>query len=173
MWLPGTDHAGIATQNVVEREIAKKGLKRQDLGREAFNTRVWEWKAQYGETIINQLKKLGCSCDWERERFTFDEPYTRAVKTVFKKLYDDGLIYRGSYIINWCPRCRTALSDIEVEYEDKPGKLWHIRYYVADWDDIRDPVETEDYVVVATTRPETMLGEPRSPLTLRTKDTRI
>ena len=110
MWLPGTDHAGIATQNVVEREIAKEGKTRQELGREEFVKRVWAWKATYGEKIINQLKKLGCSCDWERERFTMDESYSRAVREVFKRLYDDGLIYRGSYIINWCPRCLTALS---------------------------------------------------------------
>lgn len=150
LWLPGTDHAGIATQNVVERELAKEGLTRQDVGREAFVERVWEWKAQYGETIINQLKRLGCSCDWDRERFTMDEEYSRAVRTVFKKLYDEGLIYRGSYIINWCPRCRTALSDIEVEHEDVQGKLWYIRYPFKDG---------SGFVTVATTRPETMLGD--------------
>lgn len=164
MWLPGTDHAGIATQNVVERELAKEGLKRQDLGRDGFNDRVWEWKEQYGETIINQLKVLGCSCDWDRERFTFDEPYTHAVKTVFKTLYDQGLIYRGSYIINWCPRCRTALSDIEVEHEDKPGHLWHIKYPVKD---------SDLFVIVATTRPETMLGDTAvavNPIDKRYKD---
>ncbi len=150
LWLPGTDHAGIATQNVVERELAKEGKTRQDIGREAFVERVWEWKARYGETIINQLKVLGCSCDWDRERFTMDEEYSRAVRVVFKKLYDDGLIYRGSYIINWCPRCRTALSDIEVEHEDKQGKLWYIKYPFKDG---------SGWLTVATTRPETMLGD--------------
>jgi valyl-tRNA synthetase len=150
LWLPGTDHAGIATQNVVERELAKEGLTRQDIGREAFVERVWEWKQQYGETIISQLKRLGCSCDWDRERFTMDEDYSRAVRVVFKKLYDDGLIYRGSYIINWCPRCRTALSDIEVEHEDVQGKLWYIRYPFKDG---------SGFLTVATTRPETMLGD--------------
>ncbi len=159
MWLPGTDHAGIATQNVVERELAKEGKTRQDLGREAFNDRVWEWKAKYGETIINQLKLIGCSCDWDRERFTFDEPYSHAVRVVFKTLYDEGLIYRGSYIINWCPRCRTALSDIEVEHEDKPGKLWYIKYPLkAESGEPRAESQTE-FVTVATTRPETMLGD--------------
>jgi len=150
LWLPGTDHAGIATQNVVERELAKEGKTRQDIGRDAFVERVWEWKAQYGETIINQLKVLGCSCDWDRERFTMDEEYSRAVRVVFKKLYDEGLIYRGSYIINWCPRCRTALSDIEVEHEEKQGKLWYIKYPFKDG---------SGFLTVATTRPETMLGD--------------
>jgi len=164
LWLPGTDHAGIATQNVVERELAKEGLTRQDVGREGFIERVWEWKAQYGETIINQLKVLGCSCDWDRERFTFDEPYTRAVRAVFKKLYDEGLIYRGSYIINWCPRCRTALSDIEVEHEDKPGKLWYIRYPLKEHEEYKENKDDsagdkKKFVTVATTRPETMLGD--------------
>lgn len=161
LWLPGTDHAGIATQNVVERELAKEGLTRQDIGREAFVERVWEWKAQYGETIINQLKRLGCSCDWDRERFTMDEGYSRAVRVVFKKLYDDGLIYRGSYIINWCPRCRTALSDIEVEHEDVQGKLWYIKYPIKKGigEKGKKGRGEEDYIVVATTRPETMLGD--------------
>lgn len=155
LWLPGTDHAGIATQNVVEQQLAKEGLKRQDLGREKFVERVWEWKEKYGNTIIEQLKKLGCSCDWERERFTLDEEYSHAVRTVFVHLYNDGLIYRGEYIINWCPQHQTALSDIEVEYEETKGKLWYIKYplkgLAADKDD--------SYVVVATTRPETMLGD--------------
>lgn len=150
MWLPGTDHAGIATQNVVEREIAKEGKTRQELGREEFVKRVWAWKATYGEKIINQLKELGCSCDWERERFTMDEGYSRAVREVFKRLYDDRLIYRGSYIINWCPRCLTALSDIEVEHEDRQGALWYIKYPFKGGDGA---------VTVATTRPETMLGD--------------
>ncbi len=161
MWLPGTDHAGIATQNVVERELAKEGKTRQDLGREAFNDRVWEWKAKYGETIINQLKLIGCSCDWDRERFTFDEPYSHAVRVVFKTLYDEGLIYRGNYIINWCPRCRTALSDIEVEHEDKPGKLWYIKYFLKESAEAQKAEAQKEpkYITVATTRPETMLGD--------------
>ncbi|MHB0976576.1 MAG: valine--tRNA ligase [Candidatus Aquicultorales bacterium] len=150
LWLPGTDHAGIATQNVVEREIAKEGLTRHDLGRERFIERTWEWKEQYGSRIIMQLKRLGASCDWSRERFTLDEPYTKAVREVFVRLHEEGLIYRGDYIVNWCPRCRTALSDIEVEYKETEGNLWYIRYPIKD---------SAEYVVVATTRPETMLGD--------------
>lgn len=150
LWLPGTDHAGIATQNVVEREIAKEGLTRHDLGRARFIERTWSWKEQYGSRIIMQLKRLGASCDWDRERFTLDEPYTRAVREVFVKLYEEGLIYRGDYIVNWCPRCRTALSDIEVEYKESEGKLWYIKYPVKD---------SAEFVMVATTRPETMLGD--------------
>jgi len=115
LWMPGTDHAGIATQNVVERAIAKQGLKRHDLGREKFIERVWQWKEEYGSTIIRQLKKIGASCDWQRERFTMDEPYSRSVSEVFARLYEKGLIYRGEYIINWCPRCTTALSDEEAD----------------------------------------------------------
>ncbi len=151
-WVPGTDHAGIATQNVVERALKKEGKRRDDLGREAFVERVWKWRAEYGATIINQLKKLGASCDWERERFTMDEGLSNAVAEVFIRLYEKKLIYRGNYIINWCPRCRTALSDEESEHEDLGGKLYYIRY----------PVEggkKKDYVVVATTRPETLLGD--------------
>ncbi len=161
LWLPGTDHAGIATQNVVEQQLAKEGLKRQDLGREKFVERVWEWKEQYGNTIIEQLKRLGCSCDWERERFTFDEEYSEAVRTVFVSLYNDGLIYRGKYIINWCPQHQTALSDIEVEYEETKGKLWYVKYFLKDVEEIEEvkDVKEEGYVVVATTRPETMLGD--------------
>ena len=150
LWMPGTDHAGIATQNVVERQIEKEGTDRHEMGREKFVERVWEWKEQYGGTIINQLKALGCSCDWERERFTMDAGCSLAVRTVFKELYDEGLIYRGKYIINWCVRCHTALSDIEVEHEDKTGHLWYVRYPFADG---------SGEVVVATTRPETMLGD--------------
>ncbi len=150
LWLPGTDHAGIATQNVVEQQLAKEGLRRQDVGREKFVERVWEWKEKHGDRIIEQLKKLGCSCDWERERFTLDEEYSHAVRTVFVSLYNDGLIYRGEYIINWCPQHQTALSDIEVEYEETKGKLWYIKYPLKG---------EEDMVVVATTRPETMLGD--------------
>ena len=150
LWMPGTDHAGIATQNVVERQLEREGTDRHALGREKFVERVWEWKEQYGGTIIRQLKRLGCSCDWERERFTMDDGCSLAVRTVFKELYDQGLIYRGTYIINWCPRCHTALSDIEVEHEEKAGHLWHIRYPLEDG---------SGNVVVATTRPETMLGD--------------
>ncbi|MSN26857.1 MAG: valine--tRNA ligase [Geobacter sp.] len=151
LWMPGTDHAGIATQNVVERQLAADGKDRHDLGREEFIERVWKWKAESGGQIIGQLKRLGASCDWERERFTMDEGLSKAVRTVFVKLYEDGLIYRDNRLINWCPRCHTALSDIEVEHEDKKGHLWHIRYPVAG--------EPGQYVVVATTRPETMLGD--------------
>ena len=151
LWMPGTDHAGIATQNVVERQLAAEGKDRHELGREAFIERVWKWKAESGGQIIGQLKRLGASCDWERERFTMDEGLSKAVRTVFVKLYQDGLIYRDNRLINWCPRCHTALSDIEVEHEEKKGHLWHIRYPVAG--------EPGIYVVVATTRPETMLGD--------------
>ena len=150
LWQPGTDHAGIATQNVVEKNLASKGENRHDIGREKFIEIVWEWKKQYGGYIVNQLKRLGCACDWSRERFTMDEGLSRAVKEVFVSLYKDGLIYRGDYIINWCPRCMTAIADIEVEYEAKNGFLYHIRY----------PLESEDnYIVIATTRPETLLGD--------------
>ena len=150
LWMPGMDHAGIATQNVVEQELAKEGLTRHDLGRERFIERVWEWKAKYGGVIIHQLKRLGCSCDWSRERFTMDEGLSKAVREVFVRLYNDGLIYQGDYIVNWCPRCRTAISDLEVEYHQEAGHLWSIRYPFA---------EGEGGVVVATTRPETMLGD--------------
>ncbi|KAB2890944.1 MAG: valine--tRNA ligase [Desulfobulbaceae bacterium] len=150
LWLPGTDHAGIATQNVVERQLATEGRTRHDLGREAFIDKVWEWREEKGGTIINQLKKLGSSCDWGRERFTMDEGLSKAVREVFVRLYKEGLIYKGDYIVNWCPRCHTALADDEVEHEDRKGKLYHIRYPYADG---------SGYVVVATTRPETMLGD--------------
>jgi valyl-tRNA synthetase len=150
LWLPGTDHAGIATQNVVEKVLSEKGFTRWDLGREKFLKRVWEWKEKYGSTIINQLKKLGCSCDWERERFTMDDGYQRAVKKVFVQLYYEGLIYKGNYVINWCPRCETALSDLEVERRELKGKLWYIRYLLK---------EESGFISVATTRPETMLGD--------------
>ena len=150
LWMPGTDHAGIATQNVVERQLGAEGKNRHDLGREAFIARVWKWKVESGGQIIGQLKRLGCSCDWERERFTMDEGLSLAVREVFVTLFEEGLIYRDNRLINWCPRCHTALSDIEVEHEDKAGHLWHLRY----------PVEGSDrYLVVATTRPETMLGD--------------
>ncbi|MBM3249544.1 MAG: valine--tRNA ligase [Candidatus Omnitrophica bacterium] len=151
LWMPGTDHAGIATQNVVEKALAKEGLKRQDLGREKFIRRVWQWKEQYGSTIIRQLKKLGASCDWQRERFTMDEGYSCAVIEVFVRLYEKGLIYRGSYIINWCPRCQTALSDEEAPHHELQGNLYYLRYPFKD--------NPDEYIVVATTRPETMLGD--------------
>ena len=152
VWVPGTDHAGIATQNVVERELKKEGKKRDDLGRDAFVARVWKWREKYGATIINQLKKLGASCDWQRERFTMDEGLSNAVSEVFIRLYEKKLIYRGKYIINWCPRCRTALSDEESEHEDLGGKLYHIRYPIKG-------SAKKEHIVVATTRPETLLGD--------------
>jgi valyl-tRNA synthetase len=151
LWLPGTDHAGIATQNVVEKQLMAEGLSRESLGRERFIERVWQWKAASGDTIIRQQKRLGESCDWDRLRFTMDEGLSKAVLEVFVRLYEDGLIYRGERLINWCPRCLTALSDIEVEHEDVKGKLYHIRYPLLD-----DPHHT---LIVATTRPETMLGD--------------
>jgi valyl-tRNA synthetase len=150
LWMPGTDHAGIATQNVVEKQLVKEGLDRHTLGREKFIERVWKWKAESGGTIINQLKKLGASCDWSRERFTMDEGLSEAVKEVFVRLYEEGLIYRSNYIINWCPRCRTALSDLEVEHEELAGKLYYLKYPLK---------EGGQYLVVATTRPETMMGD--------------
>ncbi len=157
LWMPGTDHAGIATQNVVEKAIAKEGLKRQDLGREKFIERVWQWKEQYGFTIIHQLKKLGASCDWLRQRFTMDEEYSKAVIEVFVRLYERGLIYRGSYIINWCPRCQTALSDEEAQHRELQGNLYYLRYPIKEGLSPKGTVPP--YIVVATTRPETMLGD--------------
>ncbi len=150
LWMPGTDHAGIATQNVVEKQLLEEGLDRHTLGREKLIERVWKWKEQSGGTIINQLKKLGASCDWSRERFTMDEGLSDAVKEVFVRLYQEGLIYRSHYIINWCPRCQTALSDLEVEHQEVTGKLYHLKYPFK---------ESDRFVVVATTRPETMLGD--------------
>ena len=150
LWQPGTDHAGIATQMVVERQLGAEGISRHDLGRDKFIEKVWEWKEQYGDRIITQLKSLGASCDWERERFTMDEGCSKAVREVFVSLYEKGLIYQGYRITNWCPRCNTALSDIEVEHEDKPGNLYHLRYQVEN---------SDEYIIVATTRPETMLGD--------------
>ncbi|OQY23643.1 MAG: valine--tRNA ligase [Desulfobacteraceae bacterium 4572_35.2] len=150
LWMPGTDHAGIATQNVVEKQLASEGKDRHEIGRDAFVERVWQWREESGGQIINQLKRLGASCDWQRERFTMDDGLSSAVREVFVKLYEDGLIYRANRLINWCPRCHTALSDLEVEHDDKKGNLWHLRY----------PVKGSDQVlVVATTRPETMLGD--------------
>ena len=151
LWLPGTDHAGIATQIKVEENLRKEeGLSRYDLGREKFLERVWEWKEKYGNRIVEQQKKMGASCDWDRSRFTMDEGCSKAVRETFCSLYEKGLIYKGSRIINWCPHCLTALSDAEVEYVDKPGHLWHIRYPMTDG---------SGYLVVATTRPETMMGD--------------
>ncbi|MBN1521536.1 MAG: valine--tRNA ligase [Candidatus Aureabacteria bacterium] len=150
VWMPGTDHAGIATQNVVERKLKGEGKTKEGLGREAFIKEVWTWKEHHGNTIINQLKQMGCSCDWERERFTMDEGLSRAVAEVFVRLYHKGLIYRGNYIINWCPRCLTALSDEEAEHKETKGKLWYIKYPLKD---------RSGYITVATTRPETMLGD--------------
>jgi len=150
LWMPGTDHAGIATQNVVEKKLAAEGLDRHQVGREKFIKAVWEWRKEYGSAIINQLKRLGASCDWQRERFTMDEGLSLAVRKVFVQLYEEGLIYRGDYIINWCHRCHTALSDLEVEHEDIEGHLYHFRY----------PYEKGDgSIIIATTRPETMLGD--------------
>lgn len=150
LWVPGTDHAGIATQNVVERMLAQEGLDRHQLGREKFVAKVWEWRKKFGGIIINQLKRLGAACDWSRERFTFDEGLSIAVKEVFVRLYHEGLIYRGDYIINWCPRCLTALSDLEVEHDAHDGNLYYIRYPL---------VKSPRAIIVATTRPETMLGD--------------
>ncbi|MFH1878646.1 MAG: valine--tRNA ligase [Candidatus Omnitrophota bacterium] len=157
LWMPGTDHAGIATQNVVERKLSKEGVRRHDLGREKFLEKVWEWKEASGNTIIHQLKRLGCSCDWGRVRFTMDEGLSKAVKEVFVRLYRDGLLYKGDYIINWCPRCTTALSDEEAEHRDVDGMLYYIKYPVKG--SAKAETLYEDYVIVATTRPETMLGD--------------
>ncbi|MCD8144967.1 MAG: valine--tRNA ligase [Oscillospiraceae bacterium] len=151
LWVPGVDHAGIATQIKVEEELRKEGLTRYDLGREKFLERVWDWKKTYGDRIVNQQKSLGVSCDWDRARFTMDEGCSKAVREVFVSLYEKGLIYKGSRIINWCPHCITALSDAEVEYQDKPGHLWNLRYPIVG--------EEGRYLVVATTRPETMMGD--------------
>jgi valyl-tRNA synthetase len=150
LWLPGTDHAGIATQMMVERQLTSEGKKRRDLGREKFIERVWEWKQLYGNAILDQMKRLGASVDWEREYFTMDENLNRAVREVFVRLYEEGLIYRGKYIVNWCPRCETAISDLEVKHEEVAGKLYEIRYPV---------VGSSEFITVATTRPETMLGD--------------
>jgi valyl-tRNA synthetase len=150
LWLPGTDHAGIATQMMVERDLAKEGKKRRDLGREKFIERVWEWKKLYGGAILDQMKRLGASVDWDREYFTMDENLSHAVREVFVRLYEEGLIYRGKYIVNWCPRCETAISDLEVKHEEVAGKLWEIRYPV---------IGTNESITVATTRPETVLGD--------------
>lgn len=162
LWIYGTDHAGIATQNAVEKSLAKSGISRRDLGRERFIEKVWEWRERHGNTIKLQLQRLGCSCDWERERFTMDEGLTRAVQEVFLRLYEKGYIYRGNYIVNWCPRCQTALSDEEVTRLEQEGRLYYIKYPIKD---------TDDFVIVATTRPETMLGDVA--VALNPKDKRL
>ena len=151
LWLPGTDRAAIATEAKVVARLKEEGISKEDLGREEFLNRAWEWKKEYGGIIINQIKKLGCSCDWDRERFTMDEGLSNAVKHVFVELYNKGLIYKGKKMINWCPYCKTSISDAEVEYEEEPTHLWHIKYKVKG--------EENRYVIVATTRPETMLGD--------------
>ena len=150
LWVPGTDHAGIATQNRVEKELNAQGIDRREMGRDKFLERVWDWREEYGGIILHQLRQMGCSCDWSRTRFTLDKGLSRAVHTVFKRLYDEGLIYRGSYMVNWCPKDQTALSDDEVEYKEVNGHLWHIRYPLEDG---------SGHITVATTRPETMLGD--------------
>jgi len=150
LWLPGTDHAGIATQAKVEESLAKEGISKYDLGREKFLEKVWQWKETYHDRITKQLRMMGSSCDWDKERFTLDEGCSDAVQDVFIRLYKEGLIYRGSYIINWCPKCQTTISDIEVEYESKDGKLWYFKYPLVD---------NSGHIMIATTRPETMLGD--------------
>ena len=150
LWLPGTDHAAIATEAKIVEAMRKEGLTKEDLGREGFMKRAWAWKEQYGGRIVEQLKKLGSSCDWERERFTMDEGCSKAVKEVFVRYYEKGLIYRGERMVNWCPKCCTTLSDAEVTYEDQPGHFWHLRYPFKDG---------SGYVELATTRPETLLGD--------------
>ncbi|MDP2864245.1 MAG: valine--tRNA ligase [bacterium] len=149
LWLPGTDHAGIATQNAVEKELKKEGKTRFDLGKELFIERVWQWRTKYGNIILEQFKKLGCSLDWSRTRFTMDKDYVQAVETAFQHYYKNGWIYKGKKVVNWCPRCQTSLSDLEIEYKEEKGNLWYIRY----------PSQTKNSIVVATTRPETMLGD--------------
>jgi len=150
LWLPGEDHASIATEVKVENELLKQGLKKREMGREAFLEKVWEWSTEYRQKIAEQVKKLGCSCDFTREAFTMDENLNKAVRTIFVKLYNDGLIYQGNRIINWCPKCKTAISDAEIEYNEQEGSFWYVKYQIAG---------SDDYVVIATTRPETMLGD--------------
>ena len=149
-WIPGTDHASIATESKVVQSLEEKGIKKDSLSREEFLKHAWEWKEKYGDIIINQLKKLGCSCDWDRQRFTMDKNYSRAVITAFVNLYEEGLIYRGHRLVNWCPASKSAISDEEVIHKEKNGKLWYLRYSIK---------EPDDHVIVATTRPETMLGD--------------
>ena len=163
-WIPGTDHAGIATQHVVEKSLLKEGKTRHDLGREQFVERVWRWREQYGGTIIRQLRSLGCSCDWEREKFTMDESLSAAVREVFVRLYEEGLVYRGKYIVNWCPKDHTAISDDEVNHSEQQGKLYYIQYRV------KGGRGASRFLTVATTRPETMLGD--TAVAVNPKDTR-
>ena len=181
LWMPGTDHAGIATQNVVEKDLAKQELKKEDIGRDEFLKKLWAWRDEYGSTIIEQLKKLGASCDWRRTRFTMDEDYSRAVKEVFVNLYEKGLVYRGNYIINWCPRCKTALSDEESAHKEIDGFLYYIKYPLKKsiapipqssekLNSINYQPSTINYIVVATTRPETMLGD--TAVAINPKDSR-
>ncbi len=160
LWVPGTDHAGIATQNVVEKKLKKEGITRFDLGRENFIKEILKWKKQYGSSILNQLKKMGASCDWSRTRFTMDKEYTKAVKKAFLHYYQKGLIYKGKRPVNWCSRCATSLSDLELEYEEKTGGLWFIKYKIKD---------EKEYLTVATTRPETMLGDTAVAVNLKDK----
>ena len=155
LWLPGTDHAGIATQMMVERQLISEGSSRQKLGREAFVERVWEWKRHYGGAILDQMKRLGASVDWQREYFTMDEKLSVAVRESFVRLHEQGLIYRGAYIVNWCPRCQTAISDLEVFHEEQMGHLWEIRYPIVN----KGGKDSGKFLSVATTRPETMLGD--------------
>ena len=150
LWMPGTDHAGIVTEIIMEKQLATWGTSREELGREKFIARMWNWKDESRGTIIDQLEQLGCSCDWERERFTMDEGLSKAVRTAFVQLYNDGLIYRGEYMVNWCPNCQTAVSDLEVEPVEIDGNFYHIKYPIKD---------SEESVEIATTRPETMLGD--------------
>jgi valyl-tRNA synthetase len=171
LWLPGTDHAGIATQMMVERDLAKEGKKRRDLGREKFIERVWEWKRLYGGAILNQMKRLGASVDWDREYFTMDGDLSHAVREVFVRLYEEGLIYRGNYIVNWCPWHETAISDLEVKHEDVAGKLWAIRYPVVESKAGESKAGTNEFITVATTRPETMLGD--TAIAVNAKDERF
>lgn len=151
LWLPGTDHASIATEAKIVAALKEEGVTKDSLGREKFLDRAWEWKKEYGGTIVSQIKKLGCSCDWDRERFTMDPGLSKAVRKVFVDLYNKGYIYKGKRMINWCPYCNTSISDIEVEYEEENTNLWHIKYQVAG--------EKDKYIIIATTRPETMLGD--------------
>ena len=167
LWLPGTDHAGIATQNVVEKELKKQGFPRHDLGREKFLEKVWEWKEKYGNIILNQFKKLGSSMDWSRTRFTMDENYQKAVSEAFLHYYKKGWLYKAERVINWCVRCQTSLSDLELEYKEEKGKLWYLKYPIVAH---RQAQGDSDYVVVATTRPETMLGD--SAVAVNPKDKR-
>lgn len=155
LWIPGTDHAGIATQNVVEKQLKKEGLTRFDLGRKKFIEKVWQWKKKYGDIILNQFKKLGCSLDWSRTRFTMDKDYSSAVEKSFLYYYKKGWIYKGKKVVNWCPRCQTSLSDLELEYKEKKGKLWYLKYPLKK--ELKD--KRQKFIVVATTRPETMLGD--------------